>query len=66
MKLEVFVDGFLAGAVCGKDRIDAMNMARKYFPDVTSVKYNLGHVGDAGMVWISPRFALFVDGYWQI
>jgi hypothetical protein len=55
VKLEVFVSGFLVGAVAGNNIMQAYDNARKYFPDATSVN---GYIGCPDMVWISPRFAL--------
>lgn len=55
MKLEVRFHGVTVGAVYGRNRLDAMDQARKYFPDATSVdKYS----GMDDLVWINDRFAL--------
>lgn len=59
VRLEVFVNGFIVGAVAGKNRLDAYAKARKYFPDVTSVGNNhSGFVNHPFFVWVSPNFAL--------
>lgn len=56
MLYEVYFCGLLVGAVRGKDRLDARDMARKYFPDATSLGFFYGH---PDLVWINESFALF-------
>lgn len=59
VRLEVFVNGFIVGAVAGKDKLQAHSNARKYFPDATSIgNCYSGFVNHPFLVWVSPRFAL--------